>query len=146
VVHVAPVHQIRQPDVEDRRQRVNILNEKDLDISYFCGSGAGGQARNKVHSGVQIIHRETGAIGRASDSRSQADNKQAAFRRLLATPKMKFWLAAKVFEVRQGEKLEDMIAQESTDEHLKYEIKNGAGRWEEVPRAYFDTEAAKENT
>lgn len=93
----------------DNRQRVSIATAKDFDVSYFCGSGAGGQARNKVASGVQIIHRETGAIGRASDSRSQADNKTAAFKRLLETPRMKFWIASKLYEVKQGERLEETV-------------------------------------
>lgn len=128
----------------DDRQRVRILSKKDLDISYFCGSGAGGQARNKVASGVQIIHRETGAIGRASDSRSQEQNKKAAFERLLKTPKMKFWLAARVFEVKQGESLESMIERDMKDENLKFEIKNAEGKWEEVTASYFGTPAAQE--
>lgn len=79
--------------MNEEKRRVTILSKKDLDVSYYCGPGAGGQARNKVASGVQIIHRESGAIGRAHDSRSQADNKKNAFQRLLATPQMKFWLA-----------------------------------------------------
>jgi protein subunit release factor A len=137
------VKTIDKPEV-DARERVRIASKKDFDVSYFCGSGAGGQARNKVASGVQIIHRETGAIGRASDSRSQADNKKEAFTRLLATPKMKFWLAAKVYEVRQHEKLEETIARDCRDENLKFEIKNAEGKWEEVDASYFDGPAAKE--
>lgn len=120
----------------DTRERVNIANVKDFDVSYFCGSGAGGQARNKVASGVQIIHRETGAIGRASDSRSQADNKAAAFRRLLATPRMKFWLAAKIYEVRQSETLEETVAKDTADENLRYEVQVD-GKWVEVPAEFF---------
>jgi len=122
------------------------LSKKDLDISYFCGSGAGGQARNKIASGVQIIHRETGAIGRASDSRSQDQNKQSAFKRLLETPKMKFWLAMKCFEVKQGETLEKVVEQQMREENLKFEIKNAEGRWEEVDSSYFSTPAALELT
>lgn len=118
---------IEQPK-QDSRERVNIASPKDFDVSYFCGSGAGGQARNKVASGVQIIHRETGAIGRASDSRSQADNKAAAFRRLLATPKMKFWIAAKIYEVRQNETLEETVGKMMAPENLKVEVLQD-GKW-----------------
>jgi hypothetical protein len=132
--------------VADERQRVRIVSPKDLDVSYFCGSGAGGQARNKVASGVQIIHRETGAIGRASDTRSQAENKKSAFQRLLKHPRMKFFIAAKVFEVRQGETLDQAVEQDMNPEKLKFEIKNAEGKWEEVPVNYFDGEAAKEQS
>jgi protein subunit release factor B len=127
---------------EPERERVTILSLKDLDVSYFCGSGAGGQARNKVASGVLIRHEESGAIGRASDSRSQHDNKQAAFKRLLADPRMKFWLAKKVYEVRAGEAIERTIEKETRPENLKFEIKNAKGQWEEVSENYFQSQAA----
>jgi len=118
--------------------KVNILSKRDLDVSYFCGSGPGGQARNKVASGVQIIHRETGAIGRASDSRSQADNKRNAFLRLLETPKMKFWIAAKIYEIRQQETLEQTVERETKPEFLKFEVKTPDGKWVEVPASHFE--------
>ena len=128
---------------EDNRERITIATKKDFDVSYFCGSGAGGQARNKVASGVQIIHRETGAIGRASDSRSQADNKKKAFERLMETPKMKFWLARELYAIQQKETLEETVEKEMVDKNLKYEIKNAEGKWEEVDASYFNGPAAK---
>jgi len=128
---------------EDNRERITIVSEKDLDISYFCGSGAGGQARNKVSSGVQIIHRESGAIGRASDTRSQAQNKRAAFERMVKTPKMKFWISRKLYEIRQKETLDETIKKETTSDKLKFEIKNAENKWEEVDASYFDGPAAK---
>lgn len=128
----------------DDRQKVRILSPKDLTISHFCGSGAGGQARNKVHSGVQIKHEESGAIGRASDSRSEADNKVSAFNRLLKDPRMKFWIAKKVYEIRQGETIEQTVDALMTPSNIKYEIKNAVGQWEEVNEAYFESAAAKE--
>jgi protein subunit release factor B len=134
----------KQTPESEAKERVTILSIKDLDVSYFCGSGAGGQARNKVASGVQMRHEESGAIGRASDSRSQHDNKAEAFRRLCADPRMKFWLAKKVQEVRLGETVEASIARDTKAENLKYEIKNAKGQWEEVNADYFDSPAARE--
>ncbi len=131
---------------EDKRERISLATKKDFDVSYFCGSGAGGQARNKVASGVQIIHKESGAIGRASDSRSQADNKKKAFERLLETPKMKFWLARELYAIKQKETLEETIEKETKPENLRYEIKNAEGKWEEVNPSYFESLAAKEES
>lgn len=127
----------------DERQKVRLLSKDDLQFSYFCGSGAGGQARNKVHSGCQIKHEESGAIGRASDSRSLEQNKRTAFERLCATPQMKFWLSKKIYELRQHETIEETVTKEVTDSNLKYEVKNAMGQWEEVPPDYFSTPAAK---
>lgn len=122
---------MKTPDNE--RERVKLLTRKDLDISYFCGSGAGGQARNKVASGVQMIHKESGAIGRASDSRSQDENKRHAFERLCATPQMKWWLTKKIYELRQRETLEETVARDMSPENLAVEVKDENGNWKEVP-------------
>lgn len=113
----------------DERERVTILSQKDLTVSYFCGSGAGGTNRNKVASGVLIQHAESGAQGRASDSRCQIDNKRAAFKRLLQDPKMKFWLAKQLYEIRQGETLEQTVAKDMAPENLRVEVKDADGRW-----------------
>lgn len=129
--------------MSEEKQRINLVSKKDLEFSYFCGPGAGGQAKNKIASGCQITHPESGAVGRASDSRSLHDNKRAAFIKMTESPKFKFWLAAKLFEIRQGEKMEEQIERElKTPSNLKYEIKLN-GKWEEIAPEYFDTEEAK---
>jgi protein subunit release factor B len=119
-------------------QRVTLASAKDFDVSYFCGSGPGGQARNKVASGVQIAHRETGAIGRASDSRSQHDNRCAAFRRLCATPRMKFWIEAKRYEAIQGETLAETVERDMDARNLKFEVRGDDGKWKTVDEKYFE--------
>lgn len=128
---------------KESKQKITIATRKDFDVSYFCGSGPGGTARNKVASGVQILHRESRAIGRASDSRSQEQNKKNAFMRLLKSAKMKFWLAKKKFEIQQQDTLENYIAKETTPDKMKFEIKNNNGQWIEVTNNYFETEQAK---
>ena len=70
-------------------QKVTLVTKKDLDISYFAGSGKGGQAKNKVKSGVKITHRPSGAQGQASDSRSLPENKALTFKRMHETVKFK---------------------------------------------------------
>lgn len=54
-----------------------------------------------------------------------------------------FWLAAKIYKVRQGEQLEETIAKDTKSENLRFEIKNAEGKWEEVDASYFDGPAAK---
>jgi protein subunit release factor A len=123
-------------------ERVTILSKKDVDISYFIGSGKGGQKKQKTHSGVQIIHRESGAIGRSSDSRSQEQNKKHAFERLTQHPKFKLWMNKKIFEIRQQESMEETIIKDTSPDKIKYEIKVD-GKWKEVPPSYFDSPEAK---
>lgn len=129
--------------MNEERQRVTILSKKDLEFSYYCGPGHGGQAKNKVASGVMIRHLESGAMGRAHDSRSQDQNKHEAFKRLVATPQMKFWIAKKLFELKQGETLEQAVENDCHPKNLKFDIKDEHGRWVTVPDEYFQTEIAK---
>lgn len=48
----------------------------------FRGAGPGGQKKNKTSSAVRVTHVPTGMSATASESRSQAENKAAALRRL----------------------------------------------------------------
>jgi len=132
-----------QAEKRDTRERINLLSLKDLEMSHYCGSGKGGQAKNKVASGVMFRHEESGAIGRASDSRSEHENKVNAFRRLVADPRMKFWLAKKVHEIRLGETLEENVRRDMADSNLRFEVKNESGQWIEKTPEYFETEQAK---
>jgi protein subunit release factor B len=56
--------------------------ERDSDIEYFIASGPGGQHRNKVETGVRLVHRPTGIIVTATERRSQHANREAAFQRM----------------------------------------------------------------
>lgn len=48
----------------------------------FRASGPGGQKRNKTSSAIRVVHEPTGAAGIANESRSQAENRKSALRRL----------------------------------------------------------------
>ena len=120
------------------REKITVATKKDFDVSYFCGPGAGGQARNKVASGVQIIHTESGAIGRSSDTRSQHQNKRSALEKLVKTPKFKFWLNKKLFELREKETVEESVERELQDpSKVKVEVRVD-GKWTEVSQEYFN--------
>jgi protein subunit release factor B len=56
--------------------------ERDCDVQFFIASGPGGQHRNKVESGVRLIHRPTGLVVTATERRSQAANREMAFERM----------------------------------------------------------------
>ena len=54
----------------------------DCEVDTLRASGPGGQKRNKTESAVRLRHRPTGLIAIAEESRSQAQNKARALRRL----------------------------------------------------------------
>lgn len=68
-------------------ERANIekkidINKFDVDMSFFKGSGAGGQHRNKVETGVRLIHKPTGIMVESVSERSQHHNRAIAWERL----------------------------------------------------------------
>lgn len=115
-----------------KKVNVTIATRKDFEISYFKGPGPGGQKKNKTESGVHIKHIESGAIGRASESRSQGDNKEAALKKLIATPKFKFWFSKKMYEINQGQTVEQAVEQDMKPENLLIEVKDDEGKWIEL--------------
>lgn len=54
------------------------------EVDRYRASGPGGQHRNKTESAVRLRHKPSGATAIGEDSRSQAENKLHAVRRLRA--------------------------------------------------------------
>lgn len=57
--------------------------ESICDVSFVRGSGPGGQHRNKVETGVRLVHPPSGIVVVATDDRSQTRNRENAFARLI---------------------------------------------------------------
>jgi hypothetical protein len=49
---------------------------------HYRGSGPGGQKRNKTSNGVRLVHKPTGSIVTATESRSLKENRLYALRRM----------------------------------------------------------------
>lgn len=56
--------------------------ERDCAIEFFIAGGPGGQHRNKVETGVRLIHRPSGISVTATERRSQYANREMAFERM----------------------------------------------------------------
>ncbi len=58
------------------------LLERQVRIETFRASGPGGQHLHKTESAVRLTHPPSGVVVTASDTRSQARNREIAFERL----------------------------------------------------------------
>jgi protein subunit release factor B len=58
--------------------------ERNCDMEFFIASGPGGQNRNKVETGVRLVHRPSGISVTAVERRSQHANREVAFERMAA--------------------------------------------------------------
>lgn len=57
--------------------------EREVLLSFVRGSGPGGQHRNKTETGVRLVHPPSGIVITVTERRSQLQNRELAFERLI---------------------------------------------------------------
>jgi peptide chain release factor 2 len=105
------------------------VTSSDCEWDYFNASGAGGQNVNKNQCGVRCHHPASGARGQAQDTRSQAQNKVLAFKRMRTSPEFQRWHRLEVAR-RMGLDIDIDAKVEAAmkDKNLKIEVKQD-GKW-----------------
>lgn len=113
------------------KQKLFSVTIHDCRVDTFRGSGKGGQNRNKRDTAVRVVHEPSGAIGTATEYRTQGLNKRAAFQRMAETKQFQKWnqiMAAKVMGI---ETLEDRVDRAMAPQNLLIETHTQEG-WKTV--------------
>lgn len=115
------------------RELLFSVTAADCEWSYTRGSGNGGQKKNKTSSAVHCMHRPSGAHGYSEESRSQLDNKRAAFVKMCNSDKFKQWHKMECMR-RLGvlEAIDRYVDNTMKAPNLRLEIKQ-EGKWLEIP-------------
>lgn len=113
------------------RELLFSITIADCDVQTFAAGGKGGQHQNKTQSGVRVLHRASGAVGEARDSRSQHQNKRAAFTRMASSPKFQRWARLRGWEILSKQDIEKFVDELMKPENIRVEIKDEHGRWVE---------------
>jgi protein subunit release factor B len=107
------------------------VTKKDLTVTWFSGTGAGGQHRNKHQNCIRIKHNATGIIKTGQGSRSREANTKAAMEAMAADPRFKFYCELRLSEIEEGITIAKKVDKEMHDSNMKTEVMRG-GKWVEV--------------
>ncbi len=113
------------------RELLFSVTKKDLKITYFSGTGAGGQHRNRHMNCVRIQHKESGVIVTGQEEKSKSKNFKMAFKRLTEHKKFKTWLKLKASEM--------MLDQNEIEKEIDRRVEQ-AMKEENIKIEYFDLE------
>ena len=117
------------------RELLFSVTKKDLDITWFSGTGNGGQYRNKHQNCCRIIHRESGAMGTGQSQRDRSSNLKEALNNLANTSKFQTWIKVKTAEVTGVKaQIEEAVDKAMDEKNLKVEVKED-DKW--IPESYW---------
>lgn len=110
------------------------ITRKDFDMQTFSVGGCGGSGKDTSNSGVRLTHRASGAVGEGRDHRSNTQNRQDAFTRLVATKKFKDWHRIECAR-RMGQRIPETEAEvrARVDRMVDAGLRDGSIKVEEFP-------------
>jgi len=111
-----------------KKELLFSITRKDLKITYFSGTGGGGQHRNKHQNCVRMRHDDSGVTVTGQSNKERKSNIKEAFENLVKNPKFKLWINRKSYEIIDGKTLEKKVEESMIPENLTIEVKED-GIW-----------------
>lgn len=90
------------------KKKIFSITASDCEWQYFRGSGDGGQKKQKTSSAARCIHKPSGAVGEASDSRNQFQNRKTAFQRMFDSKEFQSWMKLQIDIIKGNIKYEEV--------------------------------------
>lgn len=98
------------------------VTKKDFEVTYYSGTGNGGQNRNKHQNCVRIKHIETGIITTGQEERDRLQNQKNAFKRMCEHPQFKIWLNNKISaSIKKEQDINKIVDDMMKEDNLKIE-------------------------
>ena len=114
------------------REKAFSVTLGDCRVDTFRSGGKGGQHQNKTESGARITHPPSGAVGESREERSQLQNKRTAFKRMVDSPKFRWWVRERLREIETGKTIEERVQAElDAPGAVRVEYRNEGG-WYDV--------------
>lgn len=110
------------------RELLFSVTKKDLNISFFSGTGGGGQHRNKHQNCVRMYHPDSGASVTGQSFKERPANIKEALRNLLKHPKFRIWHNKMVQDSLSEKSIEEKVEEMMNEKNLKVEVKED-GKW-----------------
>lgn len=116
------------------KQLLFSVTKNDFEIQTFSVGGPGGGGKDTSNSAVRLIHKASGAVGEGRETRSNTQNRKAAFRHLIETKKFKDWHRMECAR-RMGQKIPETAEQimARVDRMIEDGLKSGSIKIEEFP-------------
>lgn len=108
--------------MEKKRSKLFSVSIKDCEIQTFCGSGKGGQNRNKTANCCRLIHHPSNSMGIGREGRSLEQNKRTAFRQLAESKKFNNWIKVQVSKLEGKPSIEELVEKDMEPKNLKIEV------------------------
>lgn len=109
------------------REKVFSVNIKDCRVDNFTVGGNGGGGKDTSNTGVRVTHAASGAVGKATDTRSGIKNRALAFRRMAESKTFQAWARLEVARLGGRPSIEAQVEAAMTPDNLKIEVHTAQG-------------------
>ena len=108
------------------------VTKKDFEVTWFSGTGSGGQHRNKHQNCCRLKHIATGVITTGQSYRERPANQKEALTNMANNAFFKAYCNQKLLELEGAQTAEEWVDEQMKEQHLLIQVKDENGKWTEM--------------